>query len=88
MAFGGRPFWRQPANRRDSNECRFRSARPSSAPTTGLLSGPITVCQLLLEFIFSLYLSLSTAAIGELQIKVLAGMTVPFGITTTPSRTQ
>src|SRR5580704_8632856 len=33
MAFGGRPFWRQPGKRRDSNKCRFRSARPSSAPT-------------------------------------------------------
>src|SRR4029077_20393313 len=39
MAFGGRPFWRQPGNRRDSNKCRFRSARPSSAPATGLLLG-------------------------------------------------
>jgi hypothetical protein len=32
MAFGGEPFWRQPGNPRDSNKCRFRSARLSSAP--------------------------------------------------------
>jgi hypothetical protein len=30
MAFGGRPFWRQPGNRRDSNKCR------SSAPVIGV----------------------------------------------------
>lgn len=46
----------------------------------------VRVCQLLLEFIFSL--SLRTAAIGELQIKVPVGITVPFGTTTTPSRMQ
>ena len=30
--FGGEPFWQRPGNPRDSNKCRFRSARPSSAP--------------------------------------------------------
>ena len=86
MAFGGEPFWQRPGNRRDSNKCRFRSARPSSAPATGLLLGAS------LPAFAGIYLlslsSLSTAAIGELQIKVPAGITVPFGITTTPSRMQ
>jgi hypothetical protein len=30
MAFGGKPFWRQPGNRRDSNKCRC------SAPAIGV----------------------------------------------------
>ena len=34
------------------------------------------------------FLSLSAAAIGNLQIKVPAGITAPFGTTTTPSRMQ
>jgi len=36
MAFGGRQFWRQPGNLRDSNKYRFRSAHASSSPTTGV----------------------------------------------------
>jgi hypothetical protein len=40
MAFGGRPLWRQPGNRRDSNKCRFRSARLSSAPRANYFRPP------------------------------------------------
>ena len=84
-------------------ESRFGSDRATRAIRINVASGvlallqpppqvysQVRVCQLLLEFIFSLFLSLSlsTAAIGELQIKVPAGITVPFGTTTTPSRMQ
>ena len=54
MAFGGRPFWRQPGNRRDSNKCRFRECSPFFS-RRHRFTLRCEVCQLLLEFIFSLF---------------------------------
>ena len=80
-------------------ESRFGSDRATRAIRINVASGVLALLQppatgLLLAAslpafagIYLLY-PLSTAAIGELQIKVPAGITVPFGTTTTPSRMQ
>jgi len=61
MAFGGRPFWRQPGNRRDSNKCR---------------SGVLALLQRLRQALTSWNSSRTSTVVMALQVRPLATLLV------------